>query len=248
MKNHFKTVNEVAKLTGLTARALHYYDQIDLLKPTANSEVGYRLYSDKDMETLQQIIFLKEIGFELKQIKDIVYKADLDKRETLLKHKELLMLKKKRIENLINLVDTQLEGEAEISFIDCDQSIIVAKQKTYHKEVIERWENTQAYQEFKQKQQKSTHEKYDMDQQVKIIFGEISSYMAYPPSHIEVQKLILGWQEYITKHYYTCSKEMLQCLGLMYVEDERFKNYINTINDGLAQYIYDAICYYCKMQ
>lgn len=67
MKNQLKTVNEISKLTGITVRALHYYDEINLLKPSENSKAGYRLYSNEDIETLHQIMFLKEIGFELKK-------------------------------------------------------------------------------------------------------------------------------------------------------------------------------------
>ncbi len=91
MKTQFKTVNEIAKLTGITVRALHYYDEINLLKPSNSSQAGYRLYSNEEVETLQQIMFFKEIGFELKQIKDIIHNSEFDKREALKSHKEILM-------------------------------------------------------------------------------------------------------------------------------------------------------------
>lgn len=71
------------------------------------TQAGYRLYSNEDVETLHQIMFLKEIGFELKQIKDIISNPEFDKRKALEKHKEILILKKKRIENLIKLVDSK---------------------------------------------------------------------------------------------------------------------------------------------
>jgi len=80
MKTQFKTVNEIAKLTGITVRTLHYYDEINLLKPSNSSQAGYRLYSNEEVETLQQIMFFKEIGFELKQIKDIIHNSEFDKR------------------------------------------------------------------------------------------------------------------------------------------------------------------------
>lgn len=246
MKSQLKTVNEIAKLTGITVRALHYYDQINLLKPSNSSQAGYRLYSNEDVETLQQIMFLKEIGFELKQIKDIIHNSKFDKREALKKHKEILILKKKRIESLIKLVDSELEGNSNLSFLEFNESTIIAKQKEYHAEVVQRFKNTQAYKEFEEKQSKRNNKFPDIDKKAREIFGEIAECMESSPSCKKVQHLISLWQKYITENYYNCTNEMLQCLALMYVEDERFKNYINSIRDDLAQYINEAINFYCE--
>lgn len=246
MKSKLKTVNEIAKLTGITVRTLHYYDEINLLKPSDTSQAGYRLYSNQDVETLHQIMFLKEIGFKLKQIKDIVNNPKFDKREALKKHKEILILKKKRIENLIEVVDSELEGNSNLSFSVFDESSIIAKQKEYQEEVVRRFKNTQAYEEFEEKQSKRNNEFPDIDKKAKEIFGEIAQCMESPPSCKKVQHLISLWQNYITENYYTCTNEILQCLGLMYVEDERFKNYINRFHDDLAQYTNEAINFYCE--
>ena len=246
MKSQLKTVNEIAKLTGITVRTLHYYDEINLLKPSDISQAGYRLYSNEDIEILHQIMFLKEIGFELKQIKDIIYNPGFDKTRALKKHKEILIIKKKRIEKLIKLVDSKLEGELNLSFSEFDESSIIAKQKEYHVEVVQRFKNTQAYKEFEEKQSTRNNEFPDIDKKARIIFGEIAGYMESPPSCKEVQNLISLWQNYITENYYRCTNEILQCLAVMYIEDERFKNYINGISDDLAQYINEAINFYCE--
>lgn len=245
MNSQLKTVNEIAKLTGTTVRTLHYYDEINLLKPSDSSQAGYRLYSNEDVETLHQIMFLKEIGFELKQIKDIIKNPKFDKREALKNHKEILILKKKRIEKLIKLVDSELEGNSNLSFSEFDESSIIAKQKEYHAEVVQRWKNTQAYKEFEEKQSKRNNEFPDINKKAREIFGEIAKCMESPPSCKKVQELISLWQNYITENYYNCTNEMLQCLALLYVEDERFKTYINSIGDDLAQYINEAINFYC---
>lgn len=246
MKSKLKTVNEIAKLTGITVRTLHYYDEINLLKPSDSSQAGYRLYSNEDIEILHQILFLKEIGFELKQIKDIINNPSFDKREALKKHKEILNLKKKRIENLIRLVDNELEGNSSLSFLEFDESSIIAKQKEYHAEVVRRFKDTQAYKEFQEKQFKRNNEFPDIDKKAREVFGEIAKCMDLPPSCKKVQYLISLWQNYITENYYNCSDEMLQCLGLMYVRDERFTNYIDRFRNGLAQYINEAINFYCE--
>ena len=72
MKPEKMTVHQVAELTGITIRALHYYDEIGLLKPTKADKTKYRLYSENDLEKLQQILFYREVGFSLKEIKELL--------------------------------------------------------------------------------------------------------------------------------------------------------------------------------
>ena len=72
MNEKAKTVHEVAKLTGITARTLHYYDEIGLLKPSIITEAKYRQYTDDDLTRLQEILFFREVGFALKEIKELL--------------------------------------------------------------------------------------------------------------------------------------------------------------------------------
>ena len=96
-------ISEVAKLTGITVRTLHYYDEVGLLKPSEITEAGYRLYSREDLEILQQILFFRELDFPLSQIKEIMNNPNYDKEEALKKQKELLIQQRQRIEGLIKL-------------------------------------------------------------------------------------------------------------------------------------------------
>ena len=66
-----KTISEVSKITGLSIRTLRYYDEIGLLKPTQFTESGYRLYDEKALVKLQEILFYRELDFSLQGIKDI---------------------------------------------------------------------------------------------------------------------------------------------------------------------------------
>ena len=91
-----KTVKQVSDLTGLTVRMLHHYDKIGLFKPSKISESGYRLYSDEDLEILQQILFFKELDFPLKEIKAIIESPSFDRKKALVNHKDLLILKRNR--------------------------------------------------------------------------------------------------------------------------------------------------------
>ncbi|KNY27953.1 MerR family transcriptional regulator [Pseudobacteroides cellulosolvens] len=111
-----RTVNEVSKLTGISIRTLHYYDEIGLLKPTTCNESGYRFYDDKALEALQQILFFKEFDMPLKDIKSIMENPNFDKEKTLINQKKILMLKRKRLDNLIRLIDDILKGDNKMSF------------------------------------------------------------------------------------------------------------------------------------
>lgn len=110
------TVKEVSKLTGISARTLHYYDEIGLFVPTEKSEAGYRLYDDKALETLQQILFFREFDIPLKEIKAIMENPDLDRNQILQMQRKMLESRKERIERLISSIDDILKGDSKMAF------------------------------------------------------------------------------------------------------------------------------------
>ena len=124
-------VNEVAKLTGITARTLHYYDEIGLLSPSETTEARYRLYDDTALETLQQILFFRELDFPLSEIKEIMTNPAFDKTDALKSHKTLLIKKRERLDNLIQLVDKTIKGGNDMSFKEFDVSEIEAMKEKY---------------------------------------------------------------------------------------------------------------------
>ena len=111
-----RTVKEISKLTGISVRTLHYYDEIGLLKPTHKSEAGYRLYDDKALESLQQILFFREFDISLKEIKTIMDNPNLDKNQILNMQREMLVAKRERMERLIANIDAILKGENQMNF------------------------------------------------------------------------------------------------------------------------------------
>lgn len=111
-----KTVKEVSNLTGISVRTLHYYDEIDLLKPTVLSKAGYRFYDDKALEKLQEILFLRELDLPLKQIKEILENPDLDKKQLLYSQKRMLVVKKERLERIIASIGEILKGDNKMNF------------------------------------------------------------------------------------------------------------------------------------
>ena len=111
-----KTVKEVSELTGISVRALHYYDEIGLFRPTAVSEAGYRLYDDKALETLQQILFFREFDISLKEIKAVLDNPALERNQILQVQRKMLVTKKERMERLIASIDDILKGENKMDF------------------------------------------------------------------------------------------------------------------------------------
>ncbi len=110
------TVKEVSEITGISVRTLHYYDEIGLLTPSGKSEAGYRLYDEKALERLRQILFFREFDLPLKEIKAVMENPSLDKNEILQMQRRMLLRKKERMERLIASIDRLLRGEERMDF------------------------------------------------------------------------------------------------------------------------------------
>ena len=111
-----RTVKEISDLTGISVRTLHYYDEIGLLKPTKKSDAGYRLYDDKALETLQQVLFFREFDIPLKEIKAVLENPVLERNQILQMQRKMLVAKKERMERLINSIDDILKGDNKMDF------------------------------------------------------------------------------------------------------------------------------------
>ncbi|PJI08337.1 MULTISPECIES: MerR family transcriptional regulator [Clostridium] len=134
-----RTVKQVSDLTGISVRMLHYYDKIQLLKPTKLTEAGYRLYDDKALEILQQILFFKELDLPLKEIKEIITSPYFDRMKALESHKELIILKRDRLNGLIELINKTLKGENGMSFKEFDMTEyynVLEEFKTEHEDRV----------------------------------------------------------------------------------------------------------------
>jgi DNA-binding transcriptional MerR regulator len=103
------TVRQVAGLSGVSVRTLHFYDELDLLKPAYVSATGYRYYEEPQLLTLQQILFYRELGFELRQIKSILGRADFEKAAALESHRSVLEKNLTRTQTLIATIEKTIE-------------------------------------------------------------------------------------------------------------------------------------------
>lgn len=241
-------IHELAKMSGVTVRTLHYYDEIGLLKPSEITEAGYRLYDEENIAALQQILFFRELGFSLNAIRDIMGNPHYDKTEALKKQKELLIQKRSRLDGLIALLDKHIKGENTMSFKEFDSRELEAARNRYADEVKARWGGSDTFCEYAAKT-----EGYD-DRHWSLLAGEgaqilqqFSRLRHLPPEDNAAQELVEAWQAYISANFYRCTKEILSCLGSMYIEDERFQKNIDKNGEGTAAFMAKAIAVYCAV-
>lgn len=238
------TVKEVSALTGVSIRTLHYYDEIGLLRPSAISPAGYRLYDETALERLYQILLYRELEFPLKEIRQILRSEHFDRNRALDQQIELLTMKKEHLENLILFArGLRLTGGKDLKLNMNDRK----KFDEYARRAKEQWANTPAYKEFEQKSKGRTH----ADQQVisdglMQIFTKLGTMMHLPPEDPAVQEQIAKLQSYITAHFYTCTKEILASLGKMYGGGGEFTENIDAAaGAGCGAFAEKAIAVYC---
>ena len=242
------SVKEFSIFSGVSVRTLHYYDEINLLKPDfVDIENGYRYYGDKATERMLEILFLKDLDFPLKEIADILSSPDYNKKEAFRKQRKLLTLKKERLEGLIYALESAEKGQTLMRKFD-NTEFDKAKAQ-YADEVKARWGNTEAYKESEEKTSKmSGAEKQSALDGMEFIMSEFGEAMkkGFIPESEAAQGLCKKLQQFITDNFYTCTKEILAGLGEMYVLDERFRKNIDKNGEGTAEFIRAALRIYCK--
>ena len=237
-------IREFADFTGVSVRTLHYYDEIGLLTPAhLDAHTGYRYYDDSSLLRMQEILFYRELDFSLKRIGEILSDPKASSRAALADQKQLLILKKERLERLIAAIDDAMKGENIMNAFDCSEM------EQYKAEARERWGHTEAWQEHAEKTRH--HGKQDwnsMAEGMDHIMGEFALCMrsGEAPDSAEAQRLVQTLQDYITRHCYTCTPAILAGLGQMYVADDRFRANIDKHGDGTAAFISEAIAAFCQ--
>ena len=238
------TVKEVSILTGVSIRTLQYYDKIGLLPPAGYTMAGYRLYDDTALERLQQILLFKELEFPLKEIKEIIDAPDFDRDKALSQQIELLVMKKEHLENLINFArKIKTTGVNKMDFNVFD----TAKMDAYAKKAKEQWGQTAQYREYEEKtRQQSPDTQKVAWQNLMLVFKEFGELREKGPDSQEVQFQVKKLQNYISGHFYNCSKQILKGLGEMYASGGEFtENIDKAAGAGTAVFVVKAIEIYC---
>lgn len=240
-----RTVSEVSKLTGVSIRALHYYDLIGLLHPAAVTESGYRLYDDAALERLQQILLFRELQFPLKEIKRILDSPAFDRDKALEQQIALLRLQKEHLEKLIALAgEIRWAGAKRLDFSAFDTKEL----DEYSSEVKAAWDGTQEYREYEEKSKDWT--KADISRVysgLMKVFADFGKLRDRQPFEKAVQEQVMRLCAYITEYFYTCTPETLSGLGKMYAAGGSMtENIDRAAGEGTAEFAAKAIGIYCK--
>ena len=236
-------IKEFARLSGVSVRTLHYYDEIGLLRPAAvDGQTGYRYYDEASLLRMQEILFYRELDFPLKSIVEILSSPHYNKEEALREQKGLLTLKKERLERLIGAIDGALKGENVMKAFDN------SKMEQYMAQAKERWGKSEAWQEFEEKSAGRTPEtERDLSEQLMEVFARLGALRGEDPGSEAVQQTVAQLQQFITENYYTCTKEILRHLGQMYTAVGSMRDNIDARGGaGTAELAARAIEIYCS--
>ncbi|WP_181350406.1 MerR family transcriptional regulator [Thalassobacillus sp. CUG 92003] len=237
-------VKEVADLVGISVRTLHHYDEIGLLSPDTTSS-GYRQYSDHDLETLQQILFYKELGFPLKKIKEIITNPSFDRQEALELHRKMLLEKRSRLDNMIASLDkTILHAKGEIEMTNREKfEGFNFSQNPYEKEARERWGDKAVDEANTSINNMSRAQQEALQADMNAIYQQLADLRHRSPGSSEAQAAIGEWYDMLNQ-IGTYSLDAFKGLGQMYVDDERFTQNIDQFGTGLAAFMRDAMAIY----
>jgi DNA-binding transcriptional MerR regulator len=251
------TVKQLSRLSGVTVRSLHYYEEEGLLKPAYYGLNGYRYYEEKELLQLQQILFFKELGFSLKQIRKVLGKDDFNKLSALHSHKEVLIQEWDRIGRLIETIDktiNHLNGQRKMKEEDMyDGFITKEKQKEYMDYLKQRFGKThssftECAHNIKQ-WTKADWEKYKQESDQN--FRELAKLMKEKssPGSKEVQEIIAHNYQWV-KRFWTPDKESFTALGQMYMEFEwkKFFEKYDSEHPQLAKFIAEGMKYFAEKQ
>ncbi|MEM5016163.1 MerR family transcriptional regulator [Metabacillus indicus] len=234
-------VKEVADLTGISVRTLHHYDEIGLLVPDEVTESGYRIYSSENLETLQQILFFKELGFPLKKIHEIISSPTFDRKEALELHRKMLLEKRKRLDQMIETVEKTIQhtkGELEMSQKEKFEGFDFSHNP--YEEEARKLYGDKAVDEANKKAAGMTQ---DMQERFNDLYRRLADLRHMNPSSKDAQEAIGEWY-ILLNEFGSYSLDAFKGLGQLYIDDERFTKNIDKFGEGLAVFMRDAMAVY----
>lgn len=241
------SVGQVAGFAGVTVRTLHHYDDIGLLVPSERSHAGHRRYSDGDLDRLQQILFYRELGFPLDEVAALLDDPDVDARAHLRRQHELLTARIEKLRKMAEAVEHAMEARTMGINLTPEERFEVFGDKDpeqYREEAEARWGNTEAYAESQRRAATYTKEDWKRIQAEVDDWGERYAALVAAgdqPSGEAAMDLAEEHRQHISGYYFEVSYEMHRCFGEMYVSDERFKAFYDSMCPGLAEHLKEAI-------
>jgi MerR family transcriptional regulator, thiopeptide resistance regulator len=240
------SVGQVSRIAKVTVRALHHYDEIKLLSPTARTAAGYRRYRDADLDRLQQILFYRELGFSLEEIAAILDDRTGTPSEHLRRQHGLLLDRISRLQEMAAVIERTLEAKKMGINLTPEEKFEVFGEGyvDYEEEAGERWGETEEWKQSQHRAAKYTKEdwtriKSEADALDARINAEITAGAAADSD--QAMDVAEAHRQHITRYFYDCTYKMHCNLAEMYMADERFTAYYETIVPGGAAWFREAI-------
>jgi DNA-binding transcriptional MerR regulator len=249
------TVQGLSRLSGISKRAIRYYDEIGILKPARINSSGYRIYGKDEVDRLQQILFYRELGVSLESIKNIMLSTGFDTVKALKEHHEKLLEKRRKLDLIISNVEKTIAfREGRIKMTDSEkfegfkEKLIEDNEKKYGREIREKYgddtveRSNKKFKGMTEKQYREA-EKLESDMlstlEAAIETEDPAGELAQKAADMHKRWLCYFWDSY--------SKEAHAGVAQMYVEDRRFTAYYDKKRPGMAKFLRDAILFYTGM-
>ena len=242
------TVNQLSKVAGVTPRTLHHYDAIGLLKPTKPGSNGYRYYSEEAVLRLQQILFYRELGMPLANIKEIMGRRDFDVLVALQGHRKALRGQVNRLNQLIQTVDKtilHLKGKSTMSIDDVFKGFTDEEQEQYEKEAMQMYDPATVKASAKKWKGYSVSEKQKIGEEGKAVYRDLLDSIPNGPASAEAQAAVARWRRHM-EYFWIPNDEQLLGLTDLYNNDPRFRANFDKLNPTLTGFMREAVKIYVE--
>ena len=240
------TIKQLSKMAGVTPRTLHYYDEIGLLKPSRVGENGYRYYGEESLLRLQQILFYRELGIPLEEIKKIMGRRDFDVLGALRSHREALQKQVRRLNRLINTVDNTIEhlkGTNAMSDKAYFEGFSEEEQEKYAAEAEQMYDPETVRESNRKWKTYSPAKKEAILTEGKAIYMDMIAAMPKGAASKEVQDIIERWRKHMD-YFWTPKLDQLLDLANGYNDDPRFKANFDKLAPQFAEFFREAVRHY----
>jgi DNA-binding transcriptional MerR regulator len=242
------TVGQLARLAHVSVRTLHHYDSIGLLMPSGRSGAGYRRYSDRDLQRLEQVLFYRELAFGLDEIIEILADPDTGADDHLRRQHQLVRQRIAHGRALLGAIEKEMEArQMGISLTPEEQFEIFGSDKfggQYAEEAEQRWGNTDAWRHSQRRAAAYTKEDWTaIKSQGDTNLGRLAAALRRgdPATAAVAMDLAEAHRQHISAWFYDCGYDMHRGLAAMYLSDPRFTATYEAVAPGLAQYVHDAM-------
>jgi DNA-binding transcriptional MerR regulator len=242
------TVKQLADLAGVTRRTLHYYDEVGLLKPVVQGANRYRYYDGEALLRLQQILFYREMGLRLAEIREILDHPDFDVVLALQAHKDELHIRVERLNRLISTVDktiNHLTGGRIMSKKEIFNGFSEEKQAEYAQQARQKYGSELVDESMQRWGSYSAEKKEQIKAEGEAVYHEIYAYMDKGHKSPDVQVAVAKWHQHL-RYFYEPTYGMLRGLGQMYKDSPDFRVNFEKLSPNFPEFLCEAIQFYCE--